>query len=61
MKAKKQDIVKTASDLYDKVNLYKYDIIFTNNIYQHDITGPELLQKLRKLDVFNTPIVIHIR
>lgn len=53
------DIVKNASDLYDKVNLYKYDIIFTNNIYQHGITGPELLQKLRKIDGFNIPVVIH--
>ncbi len=53
------DIVKNANDLYDKVNLYKYDIIFTNNIYQHSITGPELLQKLRKIDGFNIPVVIH--
>lgn len=53
------NIVKNANDLYDKVTLYKYDIIFTNNIYQNGITGPELLQKLRKIDGFNSPVVIH--
>lgn len=53
------DIVKTAKDLLDKANLYDYDIIFTNNIYQQGIDGPALLQELRKLDNFNTPVVIH--
>ena len=51
--------MKNANDLYDKVTLYKYDIIFTNNIYQNGITGPELLQKLRKIDGFSSPVVIH--
>ena len=44
------------SELHDG---YQYDIIFTNNIYQIGYTGPELLHKLRALENFNTPVVIH--
>ena len=36
-----------------------YDVIFTNNIYRVGTTGPELLQKLKQLDGFNTPVIIH--
>ena len=37
----------------------KFDVILTNNIYRIGVTGPELLKKLKKLDDFNTPVVIH--
>ena len=54
------DVVTTGTDLYNKiVNGYKYDIIFTNRIYQNGFDGEELLHKLKKLDNFNTPIVVH--
>lgn len=54
------DIVTTGIDVYDRTkNGCKYDIIFTNNIYQKGYGGPELLHKLRNLNNFNTPIVIH--
>ena len=36
-----------------------YDVVFTNNIYRVGTTGPELLQKLKQLDGFNTPVIIH--
>lgn len=54
------DVVTTGIDLYDKIaNGYKYDIIFTNRIYQNGFNGEELLHKLRNLDNFNTPVVVH--
>ena len=54
------DIVTTGIDIFERIkNGYQYDIIFTNNIYQIGYTGPELLHKLRALENFNTPVVIH--
>ena len=54
------DIVTTGIDVYDRIkNGCKYDIIFTNNIYLKSYGGPELLQNLRALNNFNTPVVIH--
>ncbi len=54
------DIVTTSIDLYDRIkNGYNYDIIFTNNIYQKGCTGPELLQKLKTISNFNTPVIVH--
>ena len=37
----------------------KFDIIITNNIYRIGCDGSELLQKLRKIEGFNTPVIIH--
>lgn len=37
----------------------KFDVIITNNIYRIGCDGPELLQKLRKIEGFNTPVIIH--
>ena len=51
--------VRTSTDLYEKTKINHYDIIFTNNIYQHDINGPDLLKKLRELDGFDTPVLVH--
>lgn len=54
------DIVTSGNDIYDMIkNGKKYDIIFTNNIYQYGLDGSKLLQKLKSLENFNTPVVIH--
>ena len=54
------DIVTSGNDIYDMIkNGKKYDIVFTNNIYQYGLDGPKLLQKLKTLENFNTPVVIH--
>lgn len=37
----------------------KFDLIITNNIYRIGCDGPELLQKLKKIEGFNTPVIIH--
>lgn len=37
----------------------KFDVIITNNIYRVGDTGPELLKKLKQLNGFNTPVIIH--
>ena len=39
-------------------NNEKYDIIFSNNIYR-DGTGQECLAKLKEIEGFCTPVVIH--
>lgn len=36
-----------------------YDIIFSNNIFTGSVTGVILLQELKSINGFNTPIVIH--
>ena len=36
----------------------KYDIIFSNNIYQNG-TGEECLKELKEIEDFNIPVVIH--
>lgn len=54
------EIFKTGSEILEKIkNNYKCDVIFTNNVYQSGIQGPELLKELRKIEGFNTPVVIH--
>lgn len=54
------DVVSTGIDLYNRIiNGYKYDIIFTNNIYQEGYDGLELLQNLKSIDDFYTPIIVH--
>ena len=55
------DIVneKSCNNMYDRLkNGEKYDVVFTNNIYD-DGTGPELVKKLKQLDGFNIPVIIH--
>lgn len=37
----------------------KFDLIITNNIYRIGFTGPELLKRLKNIDGFNTPVIIH--
>lgn len=54
------DIVSSGNDIIEKMKYGEhYDIIFSNNIYRHGPTGPECLKKLRELENFSTPIVIH--
>lgn len=36
----------------------KYDIIFSNNIYQNG-TGKECLKELKEIENFNIPVVVH--
>lgn len=54
------DIVSNGNDIIEKMKYGEhYDIIFSNNIYRYGPTGPECLKKLRELENFSTPIVIH--
>jgi len=36
----------------------KYDVIFSNNIYKSG-TGLDLLKRLRNINGFNTPVILH--
>lgn len=50
---------KSCNNIYNRLkNGEKFDVIFTNNVY-NDGTGPELVKKLKQLDGFNTPVIIH--
>ena len=54
------ETVRTGTELLEKVkNGCKYDIIFTNHIYQQEFDGVELLKRLRNLNGFETPVVVH--
>lgn len=51
---------ETEPSMYERLaNGEKFDVIITNNFYRVGDSGPELLQKLKKLDGFNTPVIIH--
>ena len=50
---------KSSNEVYERIkNSEQYDVIFTNNIY-NDGTGPDLLKKLKSLEGFHTPVIIH--
>ena len=52
--------VKEEPKVYNRIaGGEKFDVIFTNNIYQVGDTGPQLLEKLKKIDGFDTPVIIH--
>lgn len=54
------DIVRTGEDIVDRIKHgYKYDIIFTNNIYNKGYDGRTTLDNLKEIKGFNTPVVIH--
>lgn len=58
----KVDVVRTGDDIIDRIESgYKYDIIITNNLYQEGeySNGADVLKYLRKLENFNTPVVVH--
>lgn len=47
-------------DIIDRIKQgEKYDIIFTNNVYEFGGSGLQLLKELQKIKNFNTPIIIH--
>lgn len=51
---------ETEPNMYNRLaSGEKFDIVITNNIYRVGVTGSELLQKLKKLEGFNTPVIIH--
>ena len=55
----KVDIVRSGKDIIDRIKHgYKYDAIFTNNVYKN-FSGLETLNQLRKIENFHTPIIIH--
>ncbi len=50
---------KSSNEVFERIkNGEQYDVIFTNNIY-NDGTGPDLLKKLKELDNFDIPVIIH--
>lgn len=54
------DIVRTGEDIVDRIKHgYKYDIIFTNNIYNKGYDGRTTLDNLKEIKGFDTPVVIH--
>lgn len=56
------DIVRTGNDIIEKINHgYKCDLIFTNNIYKTGYNGVTTLNKLREIENFNIPVIIHTR
>ena len=56
----KVDIVNSGKDIVDRIKHgYKYDIIFTNNIYKEGYDGPSTLMELKKIKNFHIPVVIH--
>ena len=54
------EIVQSGEDIIKRIKHgFKYDIIFTNNVYKGGEDGPMVLRHLRQIENFNTPIVIH--
>lgn len=54
------DTVRTGEDIVDKIKHgYKCDIIITVNVYNKGYDGETALSKLKKIDGFNTPVIIH--
>ena len=52
-------IVHTKAEVIRRIkNNEKYDIIFSNNVYD-DGSGPQCFEELKKIEGFNTPVVIH--
>ena len=53
------DIAESSQYVVDKIKYgEKYDIIFSNNIYK-DGTGVECLKKLKSINGFSIPVVVH--
>lgn len=52
------DIAKDIETIQTKLSQKNYDIIFSNNIYMSG-TGEILLQKLKSIKDFHTPIIVH--
>ena len=53
------DIIGTINDIEKLIkSKCKYDVIFTNNLYRNG-TGKELLERLKNIKDFNTPVILH--
>lgn len=53
------DVIEKSQDVIQIIKSNNnYDVIFSNNIYK-DGTGPECLKELRKIEGFNTPVIIN--
>ena len=53
------DVIARSQDVIQALKSNNnYDVIFSNNIYR-DGTGPDCLKELRKIEGFNTPVIIH--
>lgn len=53
------DIVSNITDIETAIkNGRKYDVIFSNNLYRHG-TGEDLLKKLKSIDNFKIPVILH--
>ena len=53
------DVIARSQDVIQVIKSNNnYDVIFSNNIYR-DGTGPDCLKELRKIEGFNTPVIIH--
>ena len=54
------DVVRTGYDIIDRISHnFKYDIIITNSLYKNGEKGIDVLEKLKEINDFNIPIVIH--
>lgn len=54
------DIVRTGHDIIDRISHnFQYDIIITNSLYKDGVKGENVLEQLREIKNFDTPIVIH--
>lgn len=54
------EVCETMQEIITKIlNGNKYDVIFTNNIYKYGGYGYQLLEKLKSIKGFDTPVVIH--
>ena len=54
------EIVQDPQDIIDSINAgEKYDAILTNSLYRYGKTGEELLQTLKSIKGFKTPIIVH--
>ena len=55
------DVVQTGEEIVQIIQSgkKKYDAIFTNHLYRHGYDGVTTLHNLRKIEGFNTPVVIH--
>ena len=53
------EVVPTASDVIDRINSgKKYDFIITNNVYPKGESGKQVLDTLKSIEDFSTPIII---
>lgn len=54
------DVVRSGKDIVDRIQHgYKYDLIFTNNVYKNGDSGYMTLMELKSINEFKTPVIIH--